>query len=272
MFVDTHCHINTIIKKEFDQPLPNNFKELAEPIITQAKEHGITTIINVGTSLIESINCVQLAKAFPNVWATLGTHPNDLTNDWKNDVHTYKKMLQSADKERIVGIGEIGLDYHYENYDKQRQYDGFKAQIELALEFALPIVIHTRDAGDETLRVIEEYKQNNIRGIIHCFSENAAFAHEAQSLGFYLGMGGTITYPKNQYLRDICAQTPLTSIVLETDAPFLPPQYMRGKSNMPEQIRYIAQFLASIKEIELQEVAAQTTSNALGLFAITPTT
>lgn len=268
MFVDTHCHINTIIKKEFDQPLPKNFKELSQPIIDEAAAHHVNTIINVGTSVAESINCLLLANTFKNVWATLGTHPNDLTATWKEDVTTYKKLLQGPDKNRIVGIGEIGLDYHYSEYDKQRQYDGFRAQIELALEHQLPIVIHTRDAGDETLTVLEEYKQNNIRGIIHCFSEDSAFARHARELGFFLGIGGTVTYPKNQYLRDICIETPLSSIVLETDAPFLPPQYIRGKQNSPSQIAYIARFLAELKGVDIKDVAEQTTSNALGLFKI----
>lgn len=268
MFVDTHCHLNTIIKNEFDAPLPENFSQLVQPYIDEAQANQVTRIINVGTSLIESMNCVLLANHFKNMWATLGTHPNDLTTDWKSDILAYKKILQSNDKEKIVGIGEIGLDYHYPHFDKQRQYDGFRAQIELALEHDLPIVIHTRDAGDETLHVIEEYKQHNIRGIIHCFSENATFAKHAQKLGFLLGIGGTLTYPKNQYLRDIFKETPLTSIVLETDTPFLPPQYMRGQKNTPAQIAYIAQFLADLKNVPVKKVAEATTSNARSLFGL----
>ncbi len=268
MLIDTHCHLNILIKNEFDAPLPENFSELVQPYLDEARLHHVTRIINVGTSLTESTNCVLLATHFKNIWATLGTHPNDLTSNWKSDIIAYKKILKSPDRKKIVGIGEIGLDYHYQDFDKQRQYDGFHAQIELALEHDLPIVIHTRDAADETLHVIEEYKQNNIRGIIHCFSENATFAKHARELGFLLGIGGPLTYPKNQYLRDIFIETPLTSIVLETDAPFLPPQYMRGKKNTPAQIAYIAQFLADLKEISLEEVAQATTLNAVELFRI----
>ncbi len=268
MFIDTHCHINTMIKKEFDVPLPYNFESLAKTVLHQAAAQRVTQIINVGTSLIESINCVILAKTFPNVWATIGTHPNDLSDSWKNDIIAYKKMLQTTDKDTIVGIGEIGLDYHYPEFNKQRQYDAFRSQIELALEFDLAIVIHTRDAHDETLRVLEEYKQNSIRGIIHCFSETADFAKTAQELGFLLGIGGPLTYPKNQFLRDIFTSVPLTSIVLETDAPFLPPQYMRGKPNSPSQIAFIAQYLADLRKISVDEVAQVTTDNAHKLFRI----
>ena len=268
MLIDTHCHLNTIVKTQFDVLLPQNFSTLLEPILEEARVHHVTRIINVGTSLIESTNCVLLAKTFKNVWATLGTHPNDLTAGWKDDITAYRNMLKTTDRGRIVGIGEIGLDYHYPDFDKQRQYDGFRAQIELALEFALPIVIHTRDAGDDVLQVIEEYKKDNLKGIIHCFSEDAAFARHAIELGFLLGIGGPLTYPKNEVLRDIFKQTPLDHIVLETDAPFLPPQHMRGKPNTPAQIETVAYFLATLKEVTFEEVAQKTTANAVNLFKI----
>ncbi len=268
MFIDTHCHINTMIKKEFDVPLSSDFKPLAQAILNEAAIQRVTQIINVGTSLTESLNCMHLAVAFPNVWATLGTHPNDVSDTWKHDIAEYKKILNSENKSRIVGIGEIGLDYHYPDFNKQRQYDAFRCQIELALEYDLAIVIHTRDAHDETLRVLEEYKRDQMRGIIHCFSETMAFAEFAQELGFLLGIGGPLTYPKNQLLRDIFTAVPLTSIVLETDAPFLPPQYMRGKPNSPSQIAYIAGYLADLRKLPIEEVAQVTTANAHRLFRI----
>lgn len=268
MLVDTHCHLNTMVKSLFDAPLPENFSILVQPILDEARTNQVSHIINVGTSLIESSNCVLLAKTFKNVWATLGTHPNDLTADWRSDVTAYKQMLESNDREHIVGIGEIGLDYHYPDFNKQRQHDGFRAQIELALTFKLPIIIHTRDAGDETLRIIEEYTQNGLSGIIHCFSEDITFAHHAIKLGFLLGIGGPLTYPKNEFLRNIFKETSLDKIVLETDAPFLPPQHMRGRQNNPAQIQNIAYFLANLKGVDFEEVAQKTTRNALRLFKI----
>ena len=268
MLVDTHCHLNMMIKKEFDVPLPTDFKTKAEPFIHEAAKYNVTTIINVGTSVVESTNCILLAETFPSVWATIGTHPNDLTENWREDIRIYKTFLEGKKREKIIGIGEIGLDYHYPHFNKQRQYDAFRAHIELALEFNLPIVVHTRDAHDETLRVIEEYKQDTIHGIIHCFSETFDFAKEAINLGFFLGIGGTLTYPKNTELREIFTNTPLESIVLETDAPFLPPQSIRGKQNSPAQIAPIADFLADLKQISVEEVAKVTTQNAFSLFNI----
>lgn len=268
MLIDTHSHINMMVKKEFDIPLTEMQARSAQTIIEQAACAGVTRFVNVGTSLVESNNCVLLARMFKDVYATIGTHPNDLKKEWRDDIGQYKKLLQEKERHKIVGIGEIGLDYHYPGFNKQLQYDGFKAQIELALEYNLPLVIHTRDAGDEILRVLQEYKQNGVRGTIHCFSEGLDFAREAIALGFVLGIGGTLTYPKNETLRQVCREVDLKSIILETDAPFLPPQSMRGQQNSPAAIAVIAQYLADLKEVSLQEVAQTTSATAAGLFTI----
>ncbi len=265
---DTHCHLNMIIKKEFDVPMPSYFRESCLPIIEDAKNAGVTRLINVGTSVEESSNCILLAKTFQNCWAAIGTHPNDLKKEWRNDIATYKKWLADKEPNKIVAIGEIGLDYHYPEYNKQLQYDGFKAQIELALEHDLAIIIHTRDAGAEVLHVLEEYKHQGIRGIMHCFSEDQAFAHYAIEIGFVLGVGGTLTYPKNEALRAICTEVPLEKIVLETDAPFLPPQTIRGQRNSPAQVATVARYLAELREITVEEIIQTTeeTVNALMKF------
>ena len=268
MFTDTHCHINIMIKKEFDVPMPQNFKELAQPIITQAQQAGISHIINVGTSVPESKNCIDLAQAFDRCYATIGTHPNDLKSDWKKDIAAYKKWLTAKETYKIVGIGEIGLDYHYPNYNKQMQYDGFRAQIELALEHDLPIVIHTRDAGGEVLEVLSEYKNDGVRGVIHCFSEDQDFANYALELNFILGIGGTLTYPKNNALREIFTLVPLNKIVLETDAPFLPPQQIRGQQNNPAQIATIAEFLAELRNTSKEKIAQTTQATVKNVFKI----
>lgn len=268
MLTDTHCHLNMLIKKEFDVPMPSNFKELTQPILDTAKQADVTRIINVGTSVPESQNCIDLATTFDNCWATIGTHPNDLKKNWKEDIATYKKWLTSKETYKIVGIGEIGLDYHYPNYNKQMQYDGLRAQIELALEHDLAIVIHTRDAGPEVLQVLEEYKNNGIRGIIHCFSENQDFANFAIELGFVLGIGGPLTYPQNNTLREIFKTVPLEKIALETDAPFLPPQSIRGKRNSPAQIATIAKYLAELRGITLDQVSQATQATVNYIFRL----
>jgi len=267
MLIDTHCHLNMLIKKTFDTPLPENFRTAAQSLLDDALAAGVTTLINVGTSGIESQNCVVLAETFKNCFATIGTHPNDLSSSWKDDILLYRDLL-SDPAHKIVGIGEIGLDYHYPQYDKDRQYKGFEAQIALALEHNLPIVIHTRDAGQETLDVLAYHKDPQLRGIIHCFSEDFEFAQRALELGFVLGIGGTLTYPKNENLRKIFSTVPLEKIVLETDAPFLPPQSLRGKTNSPANIRIIAEYLAGLRDNSFEEVAIVTTQTAATLFGI----
>lgn len=266
MLIDTHCHINTMIKKEFDIPLSIESLPMAQTIINEAAEHQVTTIINVGTSLIESNNCVLLAQHFPRVFATVGIHPNDATSSWHDDYKQLVKLVKEKEKNKIVGIGECGLDKHYPDYNLQRQKDAFKAQIELALEHDLALVVHTRDAADETLRALEEFKGHIQRGVIHCFSEDSFFANTCIQWGFMLGMGGTITYPKNMHLREIVASIEMGAIVLETDAPFLPIQRMRGKQNHPQYIKDIAEYIAHLRSESFETIAAQTTANALRLF------
>lgn len=264
--IDTHCHLNMIVKKEFDVPLSAQQIEQASLVIDEAKHHNVTKIINVGTSLIESKNCVALAQEYKNVFASVGIHPNDATDAWRSDLREIAKLIGKF--ERIVAIGECGLDRHYPDYNLPLQQDVFRAQIELALKHNLALVVHTRNAADETLKILDEYAQEKIRGVIHCFSEDLPFAQEVITRGYVIGIGGILTYPKNDSLRTVCTAIPLTSIVLETDAPFLPPQEIRGKQNRPQYIEAIATFLARLRNESLEHIAQTTTKNALKLFSI----
>lgn len=268
MLVDTHCHINMMVKKSFDILLTPEEISAAQLIVKQAHARNVDTIINVGTSVIESKNCIALAQNYDSIFAVIGIHPNDLTNNWKKDLAELNLFLKQKEKNKIVGIGECGLDFHYPDYNIQQQKDAFKAQIELALEHALGLVVHTRQAPDETLRVLEEFKGDISNGIIHCFSEDQNFATTVIEWGFVIGIGGTITYPKNNYLRDIIKTVKLQSIVLETDAPFLPIQEMRGKQNHPQYIFNIAEYIAQLRNEPFETVANQTTNNAKQIFKI----
>lgn len=268
MLIDTHCHINMMVKKSFDTILTQQELQHAIQIAAHAYDKGVTTIINVGTSLIESKNCITIATHSPYVFATIGIHPNDLTDNWKSELKELASYLKEKESNKIVGIGECGLDFHYPDFNLQRQRDAFKMQIELALENDIALVVHTRDAADETLKSLEEYKGQIKKGIIHCFSEDADFARTVIDWGFAIGIGGTITYPKNEYLRKIVSTTPLESIVLETDAPFLPIQAMRGKQNHPQYIADIAAFIVSLCNQPLAVVAQKTSIRAQQIFNI----
>jgi TatD DNase family protein len=268
MFIDTHCHLNLMAKSSFEKPLSAQDCQNALIFIDEAQAEKVTTLFTIGTSLIESINCIMLAKEYSSVYAVIGTHPNDATDTWQEDITEYKKLLAQKEKNKIQAIGECGLDRHYPGYNYQRQESVFKAQIELALEHNLPLVIHTRDAGDEVLKILSEYTSNGVHGVIHCFSENSAFAQDAYALNFKIGIGGTVTYPKNNYLRELVKTMPLDSLLLETDAPFLPPQSLRGKQNKPAYIRMIAEYIAELRNQSLETIAEITTKNARKLFKL----
>lgn len=257
-----------IVKKNFDHPLSDAEINAAQEIIAESNVHDVTTIVNVGTSLIESQNCVALARRYPSLFATVGIHPNDCTESWLNDFKEIKKLAHHKKDHKIVGIGECGIDLHYPNFNLTRQRAAFKAHIELALEYDLGLVVHSRDAYDETLQALEEFKKDIKRATIHCFSYDQAFAEYVVDNNFFIGIDAPITYPKNDVLRSVVKNIKLENIVLETDAPFLPPQSIRGKQNHPLHIKTIAQTVADIKEISCDEVAQQTTKNAKELFQL----
>lgn len=266
VFIDTHCHLNIIIKDTFDIPLQETDFVLAEKVVADATAAHVDILINVGTSLIESRNCIELAKRFTKNYAVIGIHPNDITSSWKNELKELKLLASNKQALKIVGIGECGMDFHYPNYNVQLQKDVFRAHIELALEHDLALVVHTRDARDETLSVIEEYHKEIKRGIIHCFSEDQAFADQVIQWGFAIGLGGTVTYPKNAALREITVNAPLSNIVLETDAPYLPPQPLRGKKNYPANIPMIAAYIAELKKLPTDIIMQETTRTAQRIF------
>jgi TatD DNase family protein len=255
-----------MVKEKFDVPLSAAELDAAGIIVEQAALHDVSTIINVGTSLIESQNCVALAQKYASIYATVGIHPNDCTKTWRNDFKLIEKMAKNKDENKIVGIGECGIDMHYPDFNLDRQNDAFKAHVELALEHDLALVIHSRDAYDETLSVLEEFKHDIKRATIHCFSYDRAFAHHVTAMQFFIGIDGPITYPKNTELREVVQTIGLDYIVLETDAPFLPPQNFRGKPNNPLHIQTIAQYIAEFSHTTLDEVARKTTYNARKLF------
>lgn len=272
MLVDTHCHLNMMIRgydSKTDIPLTEEEKGKCLKIIEEANNNNVSTIINVGTNLIESKTSIEVAHLSSHVFATVGLHPNDAKKDsWKEVMATFQTLIKENPK-KVVGIGECGIDRHYPGYNLELQRDAFKAQIELALEHNLGLVVHSRDAAEETLEILEQYKnESNLRGTMHCYSYTPDYARDILKMDFVLGLGGTITYKKNDHLRQTAKETPLSRIVLETDAPFLAPQEHRGKPNKPAYIKNIAQYLAELKNETIENVAIETTKNALRLFNI----
>ena len=274
IMVDTHCHLNIMVRN-FSQNatfIPLNADELnaCQKILDDAKNNNVNLIINVGTNLTESWIGVELTKHFSNCYATLGIHPNDITSQWQQDLATFEKMIKEQMTERkIVGIGECGIDKHYPNFNLKEQQTVFDAQIQLALKHDLPLVIHSRDADEETYQGLANYNgESKLRGTIHCFSSNLEYAEKYINLGFVLGFGGTITYPKNNVLRIVAQKIPLEKIIFETDAPFLPPQTMRGQKNSPSMILFIAEYIAQLRNEDFKIVKRKVEETTNKLFNI----
>lgn len=265
-FIDTHCHLNLLVNPEFNVPLREEDLESAQKYINQAQQNNVQIIINIGTGIIDTQNCIALAKRYQNLFVVAGLHPNDLTSNWQKEFAELEKLVKNKTENKIVGIGETGIDLYRTKEKLNLQIDSFKAHIELALAHDLAIIVHTRAAAQETLTVLEEYKNNLSHCIIHCYPYDIDFARTVTEFGCYLGVGGPITYPNNKQLPAVVQAISLEHIVLETDAPYLPPQHMRGQKNTPAQISVIAQEVARIKKISITVVAQQTTANAKKIF------
>jgi TatD DNase family protein len=275
MFVDTHCHLNMMAQRSFgnvDKKRVNSLsrEECAyiDVVVENAFKNKVTKIINIGTNVNDSIHSIAIAQRYESVYTTVGIHPCDASVDWKKNVDEIKKLALKKEEYKVVGIGEVGLDFFHKPYNKQWQADLFKAHIELSLQHDLSLVVHVRDAIEESLKIIEGYAKDIKRGAFHCFCHDASVAKLVVEWGFHIGIGGPVTYPKNNYLRTIIKNVPLENIVLETDAPFLPPQDYRGKLNTPAYIPIIAQTIADERDISLEEVGKVTTKNAYRLFSL----
>lgn len=251
MFVDTHAHINDKRYTNLDET------------VKFARDMGVKKIIASGNDIKTSEEVVMLAEKYPEVYATIGVHPQDVEGFSEK---TIDKLKALAKHDKVVGIGEIGLEYREGATERELQKDAFRSQIMLAQELGLPIVIHSRDAIADTLDVLKGFK--NLKGAFHCFSESAETAKIVLSLGLYISVGGVVTFKNGRKLQEVVKDVPLECILLETDCPYLTPEPYRGKLNQSGFIPFIAEKIAQIKEVEVNEVASVTTENVRRLFNI----
>ncbi len=251
--IDTHAHLDF---KTFDNDRVQ--------VIARAREAGLAGIVNVGTDKHTSIRTVDLVKEYEGyIWGAVGVHPHEavtVTGD------ILREIADLAKEEGILAIGEIGLDFYYDHSPRDIQERVFRAQLRLASSLGLPVIIHSREAEKETLAILKEENGRDIGGVVHCFTGSLMMAKECLTLGFYLGLGGVLTFPKARDLRDIAAYVPLESILLETDCPYMAPVPKRGKRNEPLFTGYVAERLATIKKVPVMEVINQTSLNAAKLF------
>jgi TatD DNase family protein len=268
MLIDTHCHLNIMTrehftKNEFLKFAPEEILQLSE-FIKNAERNSVLKIINVGTDLVESQSCIEIAHLFKQCYAIIGMHPADKTLD--NYKQELKDIFALAHHSKVVGIGECGIDLYHKTNPYSLQEKAFKEQIEFALQHNLPLSVHSRDSAEETLNCLLPYRNENIRGVIHCYAYDKSYAQEFINLNFVLGIGGTATYPKNNAIREAILHVGIKNIILETDAPYLAPQEIRGKKNEPAHIALIAQYLANLFEVSPEFVAKTTTETATTLF------
>jgi TatD DNase family protein len=254
MLIDSHCHMD-------DARYDND----REAILQRAREVGIGHFVTIGCDLETSRAAVALADKHPFISATVGVHPHEVK---RIEQGWYEELRALATSEQVVAYGEIGLDYHYDHSPRDVQRARFREQVQLARELRLPVVIHTREAQEDTITILKEEKAQELGGVFHCFSGDAWLAKDALDLGFYLSFSGVVTFQNATMLREIVKTVPLARMLVETDSPYLTPAPHRGKRNEPAYVRLVAEKIAEIHGVEAEKVEELTSLNTQKLFRL----
>jgi TatD DNase family protein len=254
--IDSHAHIQG-----------TEFAEDISAVIQRAQEAGVEKIIVVGGAgdLSSNVEALELAQSFPGLFATVGMHPHDAKDVGEED---FKRLKELTNSPEVVAVGETGLDFYYEHSPRQMQIDLFCRFIQMARETGLPLVVHDREAHREVAEMLRLEGRGEIRGVVHCFTGDFETARDFLDLGFDLSFTGIITFKNAEPLRDVVRRIPLNRILVETDSPYLAPVPYRGKRNEPAFVRFVAETIARVRGVPLQEVAETTTRNARDLFGI----
>jgi TatD DNase family protein len=255
MFIDSHTHLDD---PRFDQDREN--------VIESLREDGIDMVINIGADKESSLSTLELARKYDNIYAVAGVHPHSASEleedglDWLRDI---------AKEKKVVAIGEIGLDFYYDNSPRDIQRKWFKAQLQLAKELGLPVVIHTRDAAKETYDILKDAAADGkLKVLMHCYSGSAEMAVDYAKLGFYIALGGAVTFKNARVPREVASVVPLENLMIETDCPYMTPEPFRGKRNEPKYVNLVAEKIAEIKGITVEELAKATADNARSFFRL----
>ncbi len=255
MFIDSHAHLDD---PRFDQDREN--------VIESLREDGVDVVINIGADKESSLSTLGLARKYDNIYAVAGVHPHSASEleedglDWLREI---------AKEEKVVAIGEIGLDFYYDNSPRDIQRKWFKAQLQLAKELGLPVVIHTRDAAKETYDILKEAAADGkLKVLMHCYSGSAEMAMDYARLGFYIALGGAVTFKNARVPREVASVIPLENLMIETDCPYMTPEPFRGKRNEPKLVNLVAEKIAEIKAMPVEELAKATADNARRFFRL----
>ncbi len=253
MLVDSHCHLDH-----------QDFQDEVDAILLRARQAGVSAMLTIGTTLAGFPRVLEIAQRERDVFCTVGVHPHDAANHQGLEVD---RLVQFSRHPKVVGIGECGLDYHYNISPQDVQVATFKAHITAAREGGLPLVVHTRDADDEMASILEhEASIGPVTGVLHCFTSSRALAEKALELGFYISFSGILTFKKSEGLREIAAAVPADRLLIETDAPYLAPVPMRGRRNEPSFVAYTLRALAACRGEDEGQLAETTSANFFRLF------
>ncbi len=254
MLFDTHAHLND-----------SRFKEDREAVINSLKKEKIEYVVNPGADIPSSLSAIELSKKYDFIYAAVGVHPHDVKDMDEDTMAVLKSLSQN---EKVVAIGEIGLDYYYDNSPRDLQIKWFEKQVELANEVKLPIIIHDRDAHQDTFDIIKNKKDEAIGCVLHCYSGNVELAREYVKMGCFISIAGPVTFKNNKKTQEVVKEIPLEHLLIETDSPYLSPHPHRGKRNDPRFVRYVAEKIAMEKGISYEKVCQVTMENGKRFFNI----
>ena len=255
MLIDTHSHLHD---PEFDAD--------RDAVIERARQTGVGRIIAIGTDLESSRKAVQLAERYDFIYATVGVHPHDVKTLREESYDSLEQLVRSASSGKVVGYGEIGLDYYYMHSPKELQQKHFRGQIQLARKLRLPLIIHTRQAPEETLAILKEEKADEVGGVFHCYTGDLATAQAAIAMNFFISFSGILTFPKATDLQAVARELPIEHLLIETDCPYLAPQAVRGQRNEPAYVMEVAAELGRLHGLTREEMGVRTSENFLRLF------
>lgn len=254
--VDSHCHLDML----------TDYDNISD-IVARAGAAGVSHLQTICTKISNFENILSIAKKYPNIYASVGVHPSEISIE--EDVITASELIKLSDDEKVIGLGETGLDYFYNKDEKQleKQRESFRQHIMAAQSNGLPVIIHTRDAEDDTIDIISSMqKQAPFPALIHCFTSSKDFARSMLDMGLYISISGIVTFKNAKDLQEAVKFIPLDRMLVETDSPYLAPVPMRGKTNEPSYTKYVVEFISALKGISATEVATQTTNNFFHLF------
>jgi len=255
MFIDSHCHLNLLADEQGD----------ISEVIAQAVENKIEHILCIAIDTKSCREVIAIAEQYPNITASVGIHPNVE----QDETVSVTELIELAQHDKVIAIGETGLDYFRSEGNLEWQRDRFRVHIDAAKQLQKPLIIHSREAREDTMDILEQEDAEQAGGIIHCFTENWQMAQRALDIGFYISLSGIVTFKNAVELQDIAKKLPLDRMLIETDAPYLAPVPYRGKTNKPAYVKHVAEFIAQLRQTTTEQIAEQTSRNFHRLFPST---